>query len=544
VDGARSCIEIISEITILICQKEALSNDRSDLASLLYEAAKALSGYQQRDGTIHSVNLASPPDTGFVVQEIGHVLRALDYYVKDPAKVMKSAIVLLEQFLRASVPALISGGVHTPNHRWVMCAALSVIYTRLGVEECLSRIDEWLSEGVDIDESGQFCEHSPGVYTRVSVESLFETAILLDRAELLGPVRSALRTILYLTHPDGRLETSGSRRQDQFRTDLTLRPYRVYFALMAAIDGDADFAAAAEWIAEVCPEPDSKDTIRTLSFHELLRDTKLVDGTTPQNYSYFFPEVHLYRHRRGQFSVSVFGGQDPPVEPLVQLSRSGMAMSPNIITAARGNASIRWVRVAPFFFGIGYLRPKLQSGDTMPLHLSVAHTVGYVQPLAAKLHIPTGSYPLTTADHRFFSAISLDAREISQLQQIEMSCTVNISDDRCRMKIESSCSSSTVMWIEIAVSTDSYVYGSALSAATGYLSPGTITLQQESDELALAFTADSPVNWTPKLSTLGDFDSVRREREMREHRRSDGAPGLRLFYAPFLTGGSAELEIR
>lgn len=543
VDGARACVEIISNITVMICHEEVSLSDRNDLGALLHEAAEALCGYQQPDGTIHSVNLASPPDTGFVVQEVGHVLRALDQHAGSFREVVASAILVLEQFLKASSVALISGGVHTPNHRWVMCAALAVIYARFGDQESLARIEEWLSEGIDIDSSGQFSEHSPGVYTRVSVESLFETAVLIDRWELLVPVRQALRSVLYLVHPDGRLETTGSRRQDQHRTDLTIRPYRVYYALMAAIDRDPDFAAAARWIDSVCPEYDSKDAIRLRSFHSLLQGGELPLGEIPQKYTKYFPEVRLLRHRHGPFSLTVFGGQDPPVEPLVQLSRSGMAMSPNIITAARGNASIRWIRLAPFFFGIGYLRPRLQSGVSTPLRLEVAHSVGYVQPLPLELRNPSGVYPLTTADHRFYSATALDVREIAQRQQIEVSCAVNVGDDHCEMSIESTCTSSTALWVEIAVSTDAYVYGSALSASTGCVAPGAITIQQENDELHCSFAADTPVDWHPTLGTLGDFDSVRREREEREHRRFDGSPGLRLFYAPFLTGGTAKIEI-
>ncbi|MCB0127395.1 MAG: hypothetical protein KDE58_34265, partial [Caldilineaceae bacterium] len=70
-----------------------------------------------------SVNIDSAPDTGFAVQELCTVLElARKRTVDHPA--WAPLLDKIGTFVREAVPAMLTGGFHTPNHRWVMVSAL------------------------------------------------------------------------------------------------------------------------------------------------------------------------------------------------------------------------------------------------------------------------------------------------------------------------------------------------------------------------------------------------------------------------------------
>ncbi len=75
---------------------------------------------QHADGTIDLVttNFHSPPDTAFAVNPIAVALSCVRRNAADRLKYFQQ---LATEFLEAAAGALINGGVHTPNHRWVVC---------------------------------------------------------------------------------------------------------------------------------------------------------------------------------------------------------------------------------------------------------------------------------------------------------------------------------------------------------------------------------------------------------------------------------------
>ena len=121
----------------------------------------------------------------------------------------------LGKFVLAAGEALSTGGIHTPNHRWVVSSALAQIHSLFPSAKYVDRIDDWLGEGVYCDADGQFAERSTGIYSRVVDNALITIARLLRRPELLEPVRRNLAMTIFYMHPNGELETVGSRRQDQ-----------------------------------------------------------------------------------------------------------------------------------------------------------------------------------------------------------------------------------------------------------------------------------------------------------------------------------------
>jgi hypothetical protein len=226
-----------------------------------------------------------------------------------------------------------AGGIHTPNHRWVVSAALAQIHALFPDARYLRRIDEWLAEGIDIDDDGQFTERSTLTYNVVCDRAFVVLAHKLGRPALLDPARRNLRALLYLLHADGEVVTEISRRQDQYtRGDVT--GYWFPLAYLARIDRDGQLATLAKHAAA-----GGARLSTILEYPEMLE--ALPDNQVlPDDYERHMAAVGIARLRRGPMSATlVLGG------------------SSRLCTFRCDDAIVEGVRFATSFFGKGQFVP-------------------------------------------------------------------------------------------------------------------------------------------------------------------------------------------
>jgi hypothetical protein len=326
---------------------------KNELVDRMRLASRYLDHCQNGQGNVSLLvtNFNSPPDTGFVVHGVGAAAHLAQMNNKP------EIFAMVEPWLKKAGGALAVGGVHTPNHRWVVCYALAQINELLPDERYVRRVNQWLAEGIDIDEDGQYNERSTTVYNPITDISLLVVAQKLNKPELLDPVRKNLDSMLYLIHPGGEVVTEISRRQDQYAQGDMGR-YWMPLRFLASKDGNGQYAALVRQM-----EPKAASLPWLMEYPEL-RQALPASVPLPVNYEKEFKASRVVRIRRGQMDATVM-----------------LNGNSRFFTARQGDCVVQAVRFASAFFGKGQFAPgqyeKREGGWLMKESL----TGPYYQPL-------------------------------------------------------------------------------------------------------------------------------------------------------------------
>lgn len=255
-----------------------------------------------------TTNFDSAPDAGFVVQAIAPVVVAARQQAPADAGAAEIATALGE-LIQTAAPGMAHGGFHTPNHRWVLVAALAqaqALYPELAVS---ATVDAYLGEGIDINADGEYSERSTGVYNAVINRALIRAAHVLARPDLLAPVRRNLDLSYHLLHADATAVTSISKRQDRDTRAVPTGLADSYHAL-AHLDDNGLYAAVADLLVErgrsglVC--------LPNYVLHPEWRATCIERTPLPEHYSRVYPVSGLWRVRRGAVSATAAAGLTAP----------------------------------------------------------------------------------------------------------------------------------------------------------------------------------------------------------------------------------------
>lgn len=281
-------------------------------------------------------NVQSPPDSAFTVNDVcdAHVLAA------GAGPELREVTAALAEIADAATGSLLTGGVHTPNHRWELSAALARLHRSFPDDRLLDRIEEWLAEGIDIDAEGLYSERSANYAAHVSNPSLLLLAEVLGRADLLYAVERNLATTLDLIRPDGTVETVHSRRQDQ-NHPFPLAPYLPHYRLLAIRTGRGDFARVAR-LAAAGGIDDPDLLAETLLTPDLCRALP-APTAEPLPRDRYLTTARLAARASATAHTVVYGGSDVPEHRRI---RSGLACNPTFLRLFAGDAVLDAVRLS------------------------------------------------------------------------------------------------------------------------------------------------------------------------------------------------------
>ncbi len=390
---------------------------QAELVPAMEKVMRFLVQAQRPDGTLDIANLASPPDTGFILEALCTAGKIL---LTNPAPALADVKALHKTFVVKAGEALRTGGVHTPNHRWVISAALARMNALYPNPAYVKRIQEWLAEGVFCDNDGNYLERSMN-YAAVNDRTLTAIGQLQRRPDLLDKVRRNLRLVYYHMEPDGELVTVDSRRQDQYAPVNILLFYLDYH-FYALHDNNPEWAALTQFIRTM---PGFDKQVRRDLLASFLEDPifkKLLP--TPKapatSYRQFFRHTNLVRIRRGSTTTTLYGGNDLPLT-----IASGRSNSPNFFAFRKGAAILNYMRLSTDFFSTGYFHSEgiTPDGDAYILHRK--QTSPYYQPLPARFRKADGNYALTpSTDGRFWNKMDFAHRPQSNLNTLQTTIRV------------------------------------------------------------------------------------------------------------------------
>ncbi|TAH03626.1 MAG: hypothetical protein EAZ16_07280 [Sphingobacteriales bacterium] len=485
----------VAALTAAFCSEGSRYHNDERLVEKMLILVQFLAAAQAADGTVNVGNLESPPDTAFLVEILGAAAAILKEQTQ-PA--LNDVVLELKKVLIKAGEALVTGGVHTPNHRWVICAALAQLHAVYPNKKYTERIEDWLGEGVFNDAEGYYPERS-GTYSAVENACMIAMARFLKKPALLNHVRKNLNLFYYHIEPDGQLVSMDSRRQDQY-VPRNSNIFYLQYRYMALHDNNALFATITK---QMETQNDFEEAVLAKSLFSFL-ENKLLQKKLPTvvaipDYEKLITTSHLLRIKRGATTLSLFGGIDWPM-----IIASGRSCSPNFFTYQNGAAALKYMRLSAAFFSMGYFYSEgiKKTAKGYQLHKKIA--VPYYQPLAKDKRRKDGDYSLTPSiDNRFWNKMDFSKRPVSNVKTLETTITLTAAAGKAQITIEVTGMDNVAITIELC-----FKEGGQLSGVTDI---GNDNYLLDAQQAVYKYGADA-INFGPGLVTHKQINELEGER--------------------------------
>ncbi len=318
----RAILEVKPTIYVMADAASVYLNSESRYykdAALLHamEAAVTfIANCQREDGSFDypSCNFKSAPDTSFCFKRLMATYRLFLKYTEEGEldKLKDGYRFILEE----SLNALLTGGFHTPNHRWGITAALMQGANLVKEDnpefaaQLLARADQYLAEGIDGNEEGEYAERSTGNYNAVVNNAMMAMYEETDDENYLGYVERNLKMMLFYIDPDDTIFTQNSTRQDQGKADYPDK-YFYQYLYMAAKTGEEIFDRAAHKIIKDNMERGdmAPECLHIIMLHDFMEQYEFKGYGFLDTYHKHFEEAGVIRGKTSNYGYSILKGK-------------------------------------------------------------------------------------------------------------------------------------------------------------------------------------------------------------------------------------------
>lgn len=272
-------------------------------------ALNFIKGQQRQDGTFDypSCNFMSAPDTSFCLKRLIAAYNLLVKYGNEAAQELKKGY---RSIIREAAIGAMHGGFHTPNHRWAITAALvqcsNLFKDEPLAEFLMARAHQYLAEGIDGNEDGEYAERSTGNYNAVVNTALISTYEETQDEAYLGYVRRNLEMMLTYIEPDDTIFTQNSTRQDKGRKQYADKYFYQYLYLAEKYDIETFDHAAHKLIKDNMERGDeAPDCIHILMLQPQLQSYSFKGYGFLEEYRKYYQDSGVVRVKTPDFTYSL-----------------------------------------------------------------------------------------------------------------------------------------------------------------------------------------------------------------------------------------------
>ena len=228
------------------------------------------------------------------------------YLLKNPdAPGAEEFTPKVKEIVYAGAIGMVNGGFHTPNHRWAIASNLLECWKLFGEERFKKRAEEYLVEGIDCTEDGEYAERSAGNYNRINNDAMITIGEILGEEKYIDCAERNLNMMLTYLEPDDSIFTNNSTRQDR-GVKIYPRDYYFEYLYMGKKRNNEKFLKAANYIMELNIRKDHypEFLINFMLFPELI-DLEFDGCGYDTTYDAFYRESGIVRRRKGNWSYTI-----------------------------------------------------------------------------------------------------------------------------------------------------------------------------------------------------------------------------------------------
>jgi len=308
---AKFSIYRVASMTAAYCNEDTVYYHDGRVLNSILLGLDYIRRVQHESGLFDYItcNFFSAPDTAFCIKKLIPVYR----YLAERDNLPQGESAILEKvrdIVRSGAQGMLSGGFHTPNHRWAIASVLMTCGRLFDCPEMEKAAFTYLNEGIDCNEDGEFAEKSAGNYNRVNNDAMIMLSEATGDPSYEQNALRNLKMMLTYWEPDESVFTANSTRFDKDRLVYPKDYYMEYLQLGMKYH-IPEFLQMCNSIFEMVDRKHitSPDFLIWFMLNPEYRSLEIQGSYVRPDFRSFYQESGIARGQQGRFTYTVMNGK-------------------------------------------------------------------------------------------------------------------------------------------------------------------------------------------------------------------------------------------